>query len=43
MIELTERRLTGNEGTCKTDERLMDGVHSTEPTPWMGWEVPSAI
>jgi hypothetical protein len=33
MIELTERRLTGNDGTCKTDDRLMDGVHSIDPTP----------
>jgi hypothetical protein len=26
MIELTERRLTGKDGTCKTDDRLREGV-----------------
>jgi hypothetical protein len=33
MIELTERRLTGKDGTCRTDDKLRDGVHSTDPIP----------
>jgi hypothetical protein len=43
IIKLTERRLIENKGTCKTDDRLMNDVHSTDLTPWIGWEVPSAI
>ena len=39
-MELTERRLTGNDGTCKIDDRQRDGVHSKDPTPWIGWGVP---
>ena len=27
MIELTERRLIGNGGTCQTDDRLRNDVH----------------
>jgi hypothetical protein len=43
MIEITERRLTGNDGTCRTDDRLRDGVHSIDPTSWISWDMPSAI
>ena len=43
MRELTESKLTGNEGTCNTDDRVTDEVQWTEPVPLMGWNVPSAV
>jgi hypothetical protein len=43
MIELTERRLTEKDGTCRIDDKLKDGVHSIYPIPWICYDVPSAI
>ena len=44
MIELTEKRLTGKDGICRSEDRLREGVHFKDPTPWISyWDVPSAI
>ena len=39
MMELIERRLTGKGGTCKMEGNTIDGVHFTDHTPLINWEL----
>jgi hypothetical protein len=42
-MELTDNKLTGKFGTCKTGLKDRDEVHLTVPQPMIGAEDPSAI
>jgi hypothetical protein len=33
----------GKDGTYKTNDNMIDGVHLVVPTPLTGWAVPSPI
>jgi hypothetical protein len=39
MMELIERRFTGKDGTCKMEGNTIDGVHFTDHTPLINWEL----
>jgi hypothetical protein len=38
-----DTRLTGKDGTYRTVDNVIDGVHLTVPTPLIGCAVPSAV